>query len=155
MPRRLLTCARVLCRSTPSRAWPSIPAKQFADEGAWCDHLRRLGIDTLRHSHDAVRLASEGGLWGSIKAHGLLPDTVILSDDAGQFAVGQHALCWVHAERLVHELDTFTDADRAAQAHVRGLIWWFYRDLKAYCREPTARRSRRASTGSSGGAPGS
>src|SRR6478672_1343670 len=32
---------------------------------------------------------------------------------------------WVHAERL---------------AHVRGLIWWFYRDLKAYCREPTARR---------------
>jgi len=116
------------------------PCKQFADEGAWCDHLHRLGIDTLRHSHDAVRLASEGGLWGSIKAHGFLPDTVILSDDAGQFAVGQHALCWVHAERLVHELDTFTDADRAAQAHVRGLIWWFYRDLKAYCREPTARR---------------
>ena len=47
---------------------------------------------------------------------------------------------WVHAERLVHELDSFTDADRAAQAHVRGLIWWFYRDLKACCREPTARR---------------
>jgi hypothetical protein len=71
------------------------PCKQFADEGAWCDHLHRLGIDTLRHSHDAVRLASEGGLWGSIKAHGFLPDTVILSDDAGQFAVGQHALCRV------------------------------------------------------------
>src|SRR3954452_23279313 len=71
------------------------PCKQFADEGAWCDHLHRLGIDALRHSHDAVRLASEGGLWGSIKAHGFLPDTVILSDDAGQFAVGQHALCRV------------------------------------------------------------
>jgi hypothetical protein len=26
----------------------------------------------------------------------------VLSDDAGQFAVGLHALCWVHAERLVH-----------------------------------------------------
>jgi len=96
----------------PSRALPQHaitrlaehPCKQFADEGAWCDHLHRLGIDTLRHSHDAVRLASEGGLWGSIKAHGFLPDTVILSDDAGQFAVGQHALCWVHAERLVHSL---------------------------------------------------
>jgi len=23
---------------------------------------------------------------------------------------------------------------------VRGLIWWFYRDLKAYCRAPTVRR---------------
>ena len=64
----------------------------------------------------------------------------------------------MHAERLVHELDTFTDADRAAQAHVQGLIWWFYRDLKAYCGAPTATdgpSSRRASTGSSGGAPGS
>src|SRR3954469_671699 len=38
------------------------------------------------------------------------------------------------------ELDTFTNADRAAQAHVRALIWWFYRDLKAYRRAPTARR---------------
>jgi hypothetical protein len=25
---------------------------------------------------------------------------VILSDDAGQFDVGRHALCWVHAELL-------------------------------------------------------
>ena len=69
---------------------------------------------------DPVRLATEGALWGAIKAHGLLPETVIVSDDAGQFAVGEHALCWVHAERLVHKLDTFTDQQRAAQAaHAR------------------------------------
>ena len=53
-------------------------------------------------------------MWGSVKAHGLLADTVIVSDDAGQFNIGQHGLCWVHAERLVHKLDTFTDAQRAA-----------------------------------------
>jgi len=47
---------------------------------------------------------------------------------------------WVHAERLVHKLDTFTDAHHAAQQHVRGLIWWFYADLKAYRAEPTPRR---------------
>jgi hypothetical protein len=29
---------------------------------------------------------------------------VIVSDDAGQFRVGAHALCWIHAERLVHKL---------------------------------------------------
>jgi len=40
---------------------------------------------------------------------------VILSDAAGQFNVGHHALCWVHAERLVHKLDAFTDANCAAQ----------------------------------------
>jgi len=57
------------------------PCKHFADEQAWRDHLHQLGIDALKHSHDAVRLASEGALWGSIQAHGFLPDTVILSDD--------------------------------------------------------------------------
>jgi hypothetical protein len=78
-----------------------------------------------------VQIATEGALWGAIKAHGLLADTVIVSDDAGQFDVGQHGLCWVHAERLVHKLDTFTDAQRAAQSRIRALIWLFYRNLKA------------------------
>jgi hypothetical protein len=87
-----------------------------------------------------ARLATEGALWGAIKAHGLLPGTVIVSDDAGQFALGEHALCWVHAERLVHKLDTFTDGQRDAQARMRDLIWRFYADLKAYRRAPSRRR---------------
>ena len=65
---------------------------------------------------------------------------MILSDDAGQFAIDRHALCWVHAERLVHKLDTFTDRQHAAQQVVRALIWWFYADLKAYKRDPCRRR---------------
>jgi hypothetical protein len=89
---------------------------------------------------DPARLATEGAVWGSVKAHGFLREMVILSDDAGPFDVGRHALCWVHAERLVHKLDTFTVAHRTAQDHVRGLIWWFYSDLKAYRTVPTPRR---------------
>ena len=117
------------------------PADQhFADEVAWMSHLERLGIPELKVNPDPVRIASEGALWGAIQAHGFLPDTVIVSDDAGQFMVGRHALCWVHAERLVHKLDTFTDQQRTAQRRIRGLIWWFYRDLKAYGREPSPRR---------------
>jgi hypothetical protein len=57
---------------------------------------------------------------------------VVLSDDAGQFNIGRHASCWIHAERLVHKLDTFNDRDRAAQTRVRDLVWDFYADLKAY-----------------------
>ena len=87
---------------------------------------------------DPVKIATEGALWGSLKAHGFLKDTVILSDGAGQFDVGLHALCWVHAERLVHKLDTFTDLHYAAQQRARSLIWWFYRDLKAYRCDPTS-----------------
>ena len=73
-------------------------------------------------------------------AHGLLSNTVIVSDDAGQFNVGEHGLCWVHAERLVHKLDAFTDESRKAQRHIRSLIWRYYRDLKAYRLAPSEKR---------------
>jgi hypothetical protein len=116
------------------------PDRCFADRLAWNAHLEKLGISALRVNPDPVLIATEGALWGSVKAHGFLPNTVIVSDDAGQFNVGQHGLCWVHAERLIHKLDTFTDENRAAQHSVRALIWPFYRDLKAYCRGPTKQR---------------
>ena len=116
------------------------PDKQFADPAAWQAHLERLGITALTVTPDPVQIATEGALWGSIHSHEFLRDTVIVSDDAGQFAVGQHALCWIHAERLVHKLDTFTDHQRTAQQHVRSLIWNFYADLKAYRTNPTPRR---------------
>jgi len=117
----------------------------FADPKAWQAHLDRLGITSrvepdLALIQDPVRIATEGALWGSVKAHGFLPQTVIVSDDAGQFDVGRHALCWVYAERLVHKLDTFTGLHQAAQSHMRGLIWPFYRALKAYRSDPTSRR---------------
>jgi hypothetical protein len=89
---------------------------------------------------DPVRVATEGALWGAVAEHGFLHEAVIVSDDAGQFNIGEHALCWIHAERLVHKLETFTDPQRAAQQHMRGLIWWFYSDLKAYRADPTPRR---------------
>ena len=116
------------------------PVRHFADSAAWTAHLDRLGIHGLERSLGPARIATEGALWGSIAAHGFLREAVILSDDAGQFDVGRHALCWVHAERLVHRLETFTDAQHAAQQHLRALIWWFYADLKAYRDDPSARR---------------
>src|SRR5437870_4063961 len=116
------------------------PDRWFADRETWNAHLEKLGIAALKVNPDPVLVATEGALWGSVKAHGFLANTVIVSDDAGQFNVGQHGLCWVHAERLIHKLDTFTDENRAAQARVRGLLWPFYRDLKDYRRDPTKQR---------------
>jgi hypothetical protein len=67
-------------------------ARRFADLAAWTAHLDRLGLSTLTVNPDPVRIATEGALWGSIVDHGFLSDAVILSDDAGQFNVGEHAL---------------------------------------------------------------
>ena len=117
------------------------PEKRFDDRAAWQAHLDRLGFNALMVTPDPIRVASEGALWGSVQSHGFLCDAVVLSDDAGQFNVGRHALCWVHAERLVHKLNTFTDRHRSAQRRVRGLIWSFYADLKGYQLNPGKRRA--------------
>jgi len=120
-------------------------SKRFADQAAWTAHLEGLGIAALKVHPDPVKIATEGALWGSIVERGWLTDTVILSDDAGQFNVGRHALCWVHAERLVHKLDSFCERQRRAKERIQARIWWLYADLKAYCRDPTpgARRALR------------
>jgi hypothetical protein len=70
----------------------------FADQPAWQAHLGRLAIAAppgadVAVIQDPVQIATEGAEWGSIHAHGFLHDAVVLSDDAGQFAVGRHALC--------------------------------------------------------------
>ena len=114
---------------------------RFADQKAWLEHLDRLGFTKLDVTPDPVQIATEAALWGSVQSHKFLCDAVVLSDDAGQFNVGHHALCWVHAERLVHKLDTFNDTHRAAQTRVRSLIWDFYADLKAYQLKPGKRRA--------------
>src|SRR5271157_5434188 len=77
---------------------------EFACEADWRAHVRALGLSELRVTPDPVRAASEVALWGAICAEDRLAGAVILSDHAGQFRVGDHALCWVHAERLVHKL---------------------------------------------------
>jgi hypothetical protein len=74
---------------------------------------------------------------GAIRHQGYLQDTVIVSDNAGQFRVGIHALCWVHAERLVHKLLPTNDKQRNAIEITRRMIWWFCRSLKEYKLAPS------------------
>lgn len=117
------------------------PRKIFADQAAWSQHLDQLGISQLEVHPDPVKIATEGALFGSIHAHSLLQGTVIISDGAGQFRVADHALCWIHAERLVHKLTGFNDEQRRAIDITRELIWWFYRDLKVYKDNPCPKRA--------------
>jgi hypothetical protein len=70
----------------------------------------------------------------------LAQDLAIVSDDAGQFAVLIHGLCWVHAERTIHKLIPVTEAQRQAVASIRTRIWDLYRDLKKYKDDPTPAR---------------
>lgn len=100
----------------------------FADPAAWQARLRQLAITQPRH----VRIATEGALLGSPVAHGVSPESVILSDGAGQYDVLAHAACWIHAERPLARLIPYSEEHRAAIATVRGQIWELYQDLRAY-----------------------
>jgi Transposase IS66 family len=109
----------------------------FGAHKQWMEPLRALGIADLRVTPDPVRTTSEAALWGAIEAEGLLGQAVIVSDDAGQFRLGDHALCWVHAERLVHKLVPANDKQSNAVKVARRMICWFYRRLKAYKLAPS------------------
>ena len=82
------------------------------------------------------RLATEGALLGNVMHQGRCQHLVIVSDDAGQFNILRHALCWVHSERLIHTLIPLNDGHREDIASVRGDIWDFYADLKCYKNQP-------------------
>jgi hypothetical protein len=114
---------------------------EFGSEAEWIAHLASVGVAVLRVTPDPVRVASEAALWGAICAEDRLGGAVILSDDAGQFHVGDHALCWVHAERLVYKLVPANDRQRNAIEVTRRMIWWFYRQLKDYKLAPSPERA--------------
>lgn len=110
--------------------------RAFADEAAWQRHLGALGLSDERHR----RIATEGALLGSVLEHGLRPDLVIVSDDAGQFDVWLHALCWVHAERNINKVVPLSQGQRADLEAVRQDLWQLYTDLKAYKGKPDGRQ---------------
>src|SRR4051795_1651376 len=109
--------------------------RSFVDDAAWQAHL-----DSLELGAGQRRRVSEAAMIGSIVARGLLTDTVIVSDDAGQFDVFQHALCWIHAERHLRRIVCVTDEQHRLVDLQRQLVWWFYADLKLYKDDPTAVR---------------
>jgi len=114
----------------------------FSSPEDWERHLQALCLSEMKVLPDPVLIASEAALWGAIHHQGLLRDTVIVSDDAGQFRLGVHALCWVHAERLVHKLIPANDKQRNAIEVAKQMIWWFYRSLKEYKLAPSPEQAQ-------------
>ena len=123
---------------TPVNALKNSPRPFIADAHAWEAHLDTHQIRLPRHR----QIATEGALLGELAERGLQDRLAIISDDAGQFNVLRHGLCWIHAERLIHTLLPLNEDHREDIAKVRGELWTLYADLKAYRSKPrkTVRR---------------
>jgi hypothetical protein len=113
----------------------------FADESQWNDFLTENGIVKDRH----VQIATEGVLIGSIIDQGISKHLVIVSDDAGQFNVLLHALCWIHANRAIDKIIPLTDQAKKDLDTVKDQIWLLYKGLKAYKQNPKQKDKKRLS----------
>ena len=88
--------------------------------------LKSLGIK----SKQLWRQCLEAGSVGFISETILRPGQVLLSDRAGQFAVFDHAGCWVHMERPLRKLECATPEAEKELEQVRGAIWTLYEKAK-------------------------
>ena len=104
----------------------------FVDAAAWNARLHALDMSGARR----LRITTEGALLGSLIAHGLPPDLMVLSDGAGQFNILVHAACWVHAERPLARMIPYNEEHRLEIERVRQQLWELYQDLKAYRQQP-------------------
>ena len=104
----------------------------FPDKASWHAHLDTLGMEAARYR----KIATEGALLGSLKELPIASNLAIISDDAGQFNILIHGLCWVHAERLIHKMLPLNELNRIDIAKVRSQVWDFYADLKRYKLNP-------------------
>ena len=115
----------------PKKLWHPLSLsinRVFKDKDEWSDYLTHLGFIKPRH----IKTATEGALLGALIESGLKPDLGIMSDGAGQFRLLEHALCWVHAERLINRLIPITEGQRQAVETVQDQLWDFYQELKTY-----------------------
>lgn len=110
--------------------------RTFPSQIAWYEHLVAIRMDVFDRT--LVREVSEAALWGAVRHHGLMSNTVVVSDDAGQFRIPNHALCWVHAERLLQKLMPKAPQQARQLEKVRDQIWLLYRDLKLWKQRPLA-----------------
>lgn len=106
--------------------------KAFDTKWTWLEHLKALNITKPLET----RIVTEGALFGSLIAHGIPKDLAILSDDAGQFNVFDHFLCWIHEERHLKAIVPYNEKNRIEIENILERFWELYRRLKEYQKSP-------------------
>src|SRR3954467_446967 len=112
-----------------------LQGRVFSSQMEWWQHLLQCSINIF--DRPLLQTLNEAATWGAIRHRGLMDNTVVVSDDAGQFRVATHALCWVHAERHLQKLMPASTKQAQAVELVRETIWCFYRGLKLWKQSPS------------------
>ncbi|WP_368860921.1 transposase [Desulforhabdus sp. TSK] len=114
-------------------------SRTFDNDEQWDQYLKQKGIKGARH----IQITTEGALIGSIIEHGVSRNLVVVSDDAGQFNVLLHALCWIHAERSINKITPVSEKGKKDLEEVLERFWQLYKELKAYKADPQPSEAER------------
>ena len=101
---------------------------KFTTLASWEQFLKERNIT----KESEVRFLTEAALYANAIQTGIPRNLGVHSDDAGQFDVFFHSLCWVHEERHYRKLIMTTDAAQADLDRVEDQIWTIYQELKEY-----------------------
>ncbi len=92
----------------------------------------------------AIKKITEAALLGHMVEGGMPEKMIILSDDAGQFNILVHALCWVHVERNLQKIHTYTQQQRKELDQVLTAFWTLYQQIKKYKDNPKEKGKAKA-----------
>jgi len=106
--------------------------KTFEDKSDLSHYLQSHKIT----GSTTIRIITEGLLIGTIVEEGFDTNTIIHSDEAGQFALFVHSLCWKHIERPLRKLKTYTNCQAQQLEQVKKQFWHLYQRLKKYKENP-------------------
>jgi hypothetical protein len=113
--------------------------RKFTMHAEWEQFLKEYNIT----QGIEMRLLTEAALYASVIQNGIPQNLGVHSDDAGQFDVFFHSLCWIHQERHYRKLIMTTDEARADLKRVRDQIWTLYQALKKYKESPNEEAKKR------------
>jgi hypothetical protein len=91
------------------------------------------------------RQLTEAALFASLIEHGVSPTLSVHSDDAGQFDIFVHSLCWVHEERHYRKLLSSCPHMIRELDRIKCAMWELYSGLKAYKLNPRENECMRLS----------
>ena len=106
--------------------------KVLVSEQEWESFLKQYGMTTGQQ-----KTLTEGALLGSLFHHGIPKDIALISDDAGQFNLFIHALCWAHAIRNIKKVITADDSTDNEVEDVLTSLHEYYKKLKTYSVAPS------------------
>ena len=100
--------------------------KTYCSKKGMSRFLNYLGLGCKKLREQCI----EAGLVGFISETILKPGQVLLSDRAGQFALFDHAGCWIHMERPLRKIILTCEQAENELKMVRDSIWRLYHALK-------------------------